>query len=118
MAACSRGLHCRTDVWAALEWCGRLDAHGYTMRGLHCRQAAPTTPVLFCFELGGWQQFTGQLVSSQQFRRFIHQDPVEVASFLFERSNTGGRTHLMSCWLLIVKCRMRRVMWLMSTSVM
>lgn len=37
-------------------------------------------------ELGGWQQVTDQAVSSQQFRRFMHQDPVKVASFLFECS--------------------------------
>jgi len=37
-------------------------------------------------ELGGWQHVTGQLVSSQQFRRFMHQDPIKVASFLFECS--------------------------------
>jgi len=37
-------------------------------------------------ELGGWQQVTGQLVSSQQFRRLMHQDPVKGASFFSECS--------------------------------
>jgi len=47
-------------------------------------------------ELGGWQQVTRQLVSSQQFRQFMHQDPVKVASFCLNAPNAGGRTHLLS----------------------
>jgi len=37
-------------------------------------------------ELGGWQQVTCQLVSSQQFCQFMHHDPFKVAWFVFECS--------------------------------